>query len=91
MDTFKKALDDTTGGEITAQKERQRRQREQQKRRRLQQQIQNTRSTANTTGTSTLEESLEPVLSAEKSDLMFWMMVLEVLILVGILRNTSGG
>ena len=87
MDTFQKALDDTSGGAITAQKERERRAREQQRRQR---QTQN-EVRANVTGSSssTLEQSLEPVLKAEKSDLMFWMMVLQVLLLVGIWRNTK--
>ncbi|MDZ7689245.1 MAG: hypothetical protein U5J64_11160 [Halobacteriales archaeon] len=90
MDTFKKTLDDTTGGAITAQKERERRIREQQRRQQAQN---NTRTPANTAETSstTLEQSLEPVLKAEKSDLMFWMMVLQVLLLVGIWRNTNSG
>jgi len=40
---------------------------------------------------TTLEQSLAPVLQAEKSDLMFWMTVLQVLLLVGIWRNTKSG
>ena len=96
MDTFQKALDETSGGAITAQKERERRLREKQRRQQQAQQAQanqnqgSVQTTASDSSSSTtLEQSLEPVLKAEKSDLMFWMMVLQVLLLVGIWRNTK--
>jgi transcription initiation factor TFIID subunit TAF12 len=98
MDTFQKTLDDTTGGVITAQKERERRLREQRRQQQQQRQRQQQQpggvqvEQARTSSTdSPLEQSLAPVLKAEKSDLMFWMMVLQVLLLVGIWRNTQSG
>lgn len=120
MDTFQRALDDTSGGAITAQKQRARERRQRRQRQQQQQQQQQgpeggqptqgapgaqrtgvgvssvnpeSASTGNAgeATATTLEQSLAPVLQAEKSDLMFWMTVLQVLLLVGIWRNTKSG
>jgi len=80
-DTFTQAVDEASGGVIS-----ERRRQEQQAQQQQQAQAERERRETGTVG-----EALGPVLDAEKTDLQFWMMVLQTILLFLIARELRSG
>lgn len=78
MDRFGEALDGMTGGAITQAQRQEQRQAEQ---------APSTEQTANGNARGSVAEGFDPVLNMTRSDLQFWMMVVQLIILYGIYRK----